>query len=87
MDNINKKEDKIFNLYTLAELSYQSHFKDVVNDLDELYPTGWYENTNYEVKIKIISEAIKINKLIVNTESYQNTVEGVEPKTKGLQYK
>lgn len=77
-------EDKLFELYTLAELSYQNHFKNIIKNQEELYPVGWYENKNYKEKIEIITEAIKTNNLIVNTKSYQNTIEGVEPKTKGL---
>ena len=80
----NKKDNKIFELYTLAELSYQSHFKNIVNDLEDLFPIGWYEKSNYELKIEIISEAIKRNTLIVNTKSYQKMIEGVEPKVKNL---
>jgi len=83
-DTNTKKDNKIFELYTLAELSYQSHFKNTVNDLDDLFPVGWYEKTNYELKIEIITEAIKTNTLIVNTKSYQKMVEGVEPKVKNL---
>jgi hypothetical protein len=84
MDSINKDkmDNKLFNLYTLAELSYQKHFKDMISNLDELYPVGWYENTNYKIKIEILLEAIKTNMLIVNIKNYQNIVEGVEPKIK-----
>lgn len=76
--------DKLFDLYTLAELTYQKQFKDMVNELDELYPIGWYEINNYKIKIEIISEAIKTNMLIENTKAYQKVVEGVETKTKEL---
>lgn len=79
-----KVDEKLFNLYTLAELSYQNHFKDMISELDELYPEGWYENRNYKIKIEIITEAIKTNMLIVNTKAYQKIVEGVEYKTKEL---
>lgn len=77
-----KKEDKLFELYTLAELSYQNHFKDTTDDVEDLYPASWYEKKNYKEKIAIISEAIKTNTLIVNTPSYQNIIEGVERKLK-----
>ena len=56
----------------------------MVNELDELYPIGWYEINNYKIKIEIISEAIKTNVLIENTKAYQKVVEGVETKTKEL---
>lgn len=80
--NKSKEEDKLFELYTLAELSYQNYFKDTTDDIEDLYPVGWYENKNYKEKISIISEAIKTNTLIVNTPSYQNIIEGVERKLK-----
>lgn len=82
MKNIN--EDKLFELYTLLELSYQNHFKNIVNDVDDLYPVGWYEKKNYKEKIEIIYEAIETNTLIVNTKKYQNIIERVENKTKEL---
>ena len=78
----NKREDKLLELYTLAELSYQNHFKDAADDIEDLYPASWYEKKNYKEKIAIISEAIKTNTLIVNTLSYQNIIEGVERKLK-----
>lgn len=80
----NRKDSKIFELYTFAELSYQSHFKNKVNDIDELFPVGWYEKNNYELKIEIITEAIKTNTLIVNTKSYLKILEGLDPKIKNL---
>lgn len=80
--NKNKEEDKLFELYTLAELSYQNHFKDTIDDIEDLYPVSWYEKKNYKEKIEIISEAIKTDTLIVNTPSYQNMIEGVERKLK-----
>ena len=86
MYNMDKEpiNDKLFDLYTLADLTQQKQFKDMVNELDELYPIGWYEINNYKIKIEIISEAIKTNVLIENTKAYQKVVEGVETKTKEL---
>ena len=83
---MNKEQvnDKLFDLYTLAELSYQNCFKNMVSKIDELYPVGWYEIKNYKLKIEIITEAIKTNMLIENTKIYQKVVEGVETKTKEL---
>ena len=76
MDN-EKQKEKLFNLYTLAELSYQRHFKEVTNNVDELYPVDWYNHKNYKLKIEILAEAIKTNRLVVNTRSYQKLIEGV----------
>lgn len=74
----NQNEDKLFELYTLAELSYQNHFKNTDNNIDNLYPKDWYSRKNYKEKIEILSEAIKTNTLIINTPSYQSIIEGVE---------
>lgn len=82
--NENQIDDKLFNLYTLTEMTYQEHFKNNINEIDELYPFGWYENKNYKEKIEIITEAIRTNTLIANTESYQRIIEGVERKIKEL---
>lgn len=78
MDNKKNKEDnKLFELYTLAELAYQNHFKSSVDNIEDLYPIGWYENNNYMKKIEIITEAIKSNLLIENTLGYKSLIEGV----------
>ncbi len=71
-------ENKLFELYTLAELSYKKHFNNL-ND-DELFPSGWYGNKDYRTKIEIITEAIKLNTLIINTPSYLKIIEGTNKK-------
>lgn len=78
MNNLN--EDKLFELYTLAELSYQNHFKSITDNIDNLYPSDWYARKNYKEKIQIIAEAIKTNNLIINTLSYQSTIQVVDKK-------
>ena len=45
----NDMNDKLFELYTLAELKYKRHF-DNVND-NILFPSGWYGNKNYQKKL------------------------------------
>ena len=72
----NEMNDKLFELYILAELSYKKHFNNLSDD--ELFPSGWYGNKNYQKKIEIICEAIKTNTLIVNTKSYLDITEGVK---------
>lgn len=67
-------EKELLELYTLAEMRYQEHFKNV--DSENLYPSNWYLNKNYKLKIEIIVEAIKTDTLIVNTKSYLKIVEG-----------
>lgn len=66
-------DNELFKLYVLAELSYKKHFSNL-ND-DELFPSGWYGNKNYQKKIEIICEAIETNTLIVNTKSYLDIIE------------
>lgn len=68
-------ENKLFELYTMAELSYKKYFNTTKEE--DLFPIGWYENKDYKSKIAIITEAIKTNTLIVNTPSYLNIIEGV----------
>lgn len=70
--------DKIFKLYTLTELNYQKHFRNTVNNIEELYPECWYETKNYKLKIEILYEAIKNNILIVDTFKYKEMIEGIE---------
>ena len=76
MEEVENK--KLLKLYTLAEISYQNHFKNDFVDIDVLYPQGWYENKNYKEKIEIITEAIKTNKIISKTKRYKNIVESVK---------
>lgn len=78
----NQNENKLFELYTLAELSYQNHFKNITDNIDNLYPKDWYSRKNYKEKIKILSEAIKTNTLIINTPSYQSIIEGIDRRLK-----
>ena len=42
-------DNELFKLYVLAELSYKKHFSNL-ND-DELFPSGWYGNKNYQKKV------------------------------------
>lgn len=77
-NTIELPDNKLFKLYTLAELAYQNHFEKFNYDKEYLYPEGWYENTNYKEKIEIITESIKNNTLIENTVMYQNSIEGVK---------
>lgn len=69
------REDKLFELYTVAELSYKKKINTTKEE--DLFPIEWYENKDYKSKIAIITEAIKTNTLIVNTPSYSNIIEGV----------
>lgn len=73
MSDINKKNnDKLIKLYTLAEMTYENHFKYNVVNKKELYPDDWNLIKNYKEKIEIIGEAMRTNNLIINTLKYQN---------------
>ena len=64
-------DDKLFKLYTLAVMNYEKKFKNDMNTLEDLYPMKWDNNISYKKRIKIISESLKENKLIKDTDSYQ----------------
>ena len=62
----------------MLELAYnkQNGITDS-KDMDSIYPFGWFLSENYSKKIEILNEAIKNSILIINTESYQDIIEGV----------
>lgn len=74
MDN-----DKLFELYVLAELSYKRHFEKVVTE-DNLFPKDWYKGKDYKKKIDILTEAIKTNKLIIDIPLYYDMISCVKKK-------
>ena len=78
INKIEQLENKLFELYTLAELAYNKHFEKIVEDKENLYPLGWYERNNYKLKIEIITEAIKNNILIEDTQKYQELIKCVK---------
>ena len=49
-------------------------------DENELFPVGWYSSDNYILKNKILAEAIMNNKKIIDSDKYQEMVEGVKTK-------
>lgn len=67
-------EEKLFQLYTLAEMAYQKHFENKVKNIEALYPANWYSDKNYKEKIAIIAESLKTEVLIVDTPSYKNMI-------------
>lgn len=76
----NVENNKMFELYTLVEIKYENYFKTTVDNIDELYPEGWYGIKDYQTKIEILAEAIKENVLILNTKKYQELIEGIKNK-------
>ena len=73
------ENNKLFELYTLIEMTYEKKFINVEKSM--LYPEGWYSNKNYKNKIDILNEAIKENKLIVDTKKYAESIECVKSLT------
>lgn len=69
--------NELMDLYTLVEMAYQDTFKNEVENVDDLYPEGWYEKDNYQKKIEVLTEALEKNVFIVYTNSYQTMLEGV----------
>ena len=49
-----------------------------VEDNADLYPQDWFSNNDYKKRIQILVEAIKNKCLIINTEGYQDIIEGVK---------
>lgn len=47
------------------------------DDNRDLFPQDWYINGNYKKKTIILNEAINKKILIINTDGYQDFVEGV----------
>lgn len=63
------KENLEYNLYVIAEVNYLKEHKDLSEEV--LFPFDWYSLTNYKLKLAIITEALKKNILIKDTELYK----------------
>ncbi len=68
-------------LYNILELKYLEkngyESKDLKNVFLEIYPFRWFETKDYKDKIMILAEAINENKLIVETNSYNELTKDV----------
>ena len=62
-------EKEHFKLYVVAEMTYANKYK---NYYDEIFPDNWFMIKDYKTKIKILSECIKNNTLIKDSELYLN---------------
>lgn len=60
-----------FKLYTILEMVYERHFKNMGVLEEVLYPLDWYDIKNYQVKIEVLRESLKTDTLIINTVYYQ----------------
>lgn len=68
-------------LYNILEVKYLKMFEREItldpNANDDLYPNGWASSDNYELKSRILIEALKDKKKIEETELYQSSfIEG-----------
>jgi len=69
-------------VYKMMEINYiKAMGREVTSnplDNDDLYPLDWFTNQNYRKKIDILTEAIDKKILIINTEGYNEIIEGVK---------
>lgn len=69
-------------IYKMMEINYIKAMGREVSsnpiDNDDLYPLDWFSNQNYRKKIDILTEAIDKKILIINTEGYNEIIEGVK---------
>lgn len=68
---MNNNDDYDMHLYVMAELKYNANHS---NEKD-IFPIDWYSITDYKDKVEIISEALKKNIRIEETELYQTRYE------------
>ena len=67
------EDNKIKELYIMAELSYKKKFNNYVPNTD-LFPIDWYKNKDYKKKIELIYNSIKNNVLIENSDLYKDYI-------------
>ena len=69
-------------IYKMMEINYIKAMGREVSsnpiDNDDLYPLDWFSNQNYRKKIDILTEAIDKKILIIDTEGYNEIIEGVK---------
>ena len=67
-------------LCNMLEIKYLKMFGRKItydlNDNSDLYPNDWYLNNDYDLKSKILLEALEKKETIVNTTLYQSNIEG-----------
>lgn len=68
------EDNKLKELYVMAELAYKNKFNNYVNDNTDLFPIDWYKNKDYKKKIELIYNSIKNNVLIENSDLYKDYI-------------
>jgi len=51
--------------------------RNVEDNNHDLFPMGWHSSSNYNVKIEAMFEAIEKGIDLIETEAYQQIIEGV----------
>ncbi len=64
------KREKDKQLYILAILNYKKKHPKIDNQ--ELFPSDFYLNQDYHLKVEIIAEAIQKGIRVEDTDGYQN---------------
>ena len=64
-------------LCQMMEITYIQKYQDGTNNYN-LFPINWFDIKNYDKKIEIIAEALNKNIKIINTNSYNDIIEGIK---------
>ena len=63
---------------TMLEVTYNKKMQHLTKkDIRELYPSGWFSIKDNNFKKNVLSEALKKNILIKNTELFKSRIEKV----------
>lgn len=73
-----KNESDDYKLYVLAEITYIKENNNIPEE--ELFPADWYSINNYKIKVEILAEALNNKCLVINTQKYQDRIEGIRQK-------
>ena len=74
-DDTKPADDMDYKLYVIAEVGYKNTFPGLGEE--ELFPEGWYSNTDYKKKNEIIAQAMQTKALIKDTPMYQEMKQNV----------
>lgn len=68
-------------IYQLLEVKYlKSNGREIAygNLNEDLYPSGWFSINSYDFKIEVLKEALEKNIKIVETDRFQEIIEGAK---------
>ena len=78
--DIDKINDKEFVCRMLETKYIRAMGREVswkIGENSDLYPAGWFSNSDYIKKAEILAEAIEKKCLIIETSKYLEVIEGV----------